>query len=102
MAVTWREIRNPVDIQRRRHEYRIGSVAPTLTSMAKMPHPREDHGQIMLIGSLDHLLIPDGPSRLNHSRHAGLRSGIHAVSKREEGVRGHDTPFDRQLGFHAG
>ena len=65
--------------------------------MTEVPHPRKYHCHSMLIGRLDNLFVPDAPARLDNCRHTSLRSGIHAIAEREEGVRSQHGSLDRQL-----
>src|SRR5439155_1117969 len=63
--------------------------------VTEVPHAREHHGHLVLVHSLDHFLIADGAARLDDGRDARLGGGVNAVAEREEGVRGHDAPFQR-------
>src|SRR5439155_24602135 len=52
----------------------------------EMPDAREHHGDAVLVGGLDHLVVAHGAARLDHRGGAGLDTGEHAVGKREERI----------------
>lgn len=70
--------------------------------MPKMPHARHDHRQILLIGSLDNLFVPDTATWLDNRRHARLGSHVKPISEREKSVRRHDAALEEQIGLHLG
>src|SRR5439155_10694646 len=56
-----------------------------LLLVSEVAHARKDHGHLVLVHGLDHLLITDGAARLDDGRDARLGGGVDAVAEREEG-----------------
>ena len=52
--------------------------------MPEVAHAREDHGHVVLIGGINHLCIPYGPTGMNYCSSSGLKRLIQAVSEGEE------------------
>ncbi len=65
------------------------SCYPT-SSMLEMPHAGKDHGEIIGIGGLNHLVIPNGTSRLNNSGDTSLCGSKQTIGKGEKGIGGHN------------
>ena len=59
--------------------------------MSEVPHRREDHGNAVLIGRLDHLFVPHAAARLDDGGDTGFSGGI-TVPEREKGVGGQRFP----------
>ena len=55
-------------------------------SMLEMAHTGKDHGKVVGIGGLNHLVIADGAAGLNNGSHSSLGSSKQAVSKGEKGI----------------
>jgi len=59
---------------------------PTAVLVLKAALPGKDHGDAMLIASIDHFLVPDRTTRLNHSFDSRLSYFINTVTKRKKGI----------------
>ena len=66
-----------------------------IRSVSKMPHARENHRHPMFIRGFDDFCISDRSAGLNDGCNTDFGCGIEAIAEREEGVRSHDTTFDR-------
>ena len=64
-------------------------------SMMKQPQTRKRHGHAKPIGSLDHIVIADGPARLRDELHAGARRAHEAVAEWEECIAAQRYPAER-------
>ena len=51
----------------------------------------EDHGDAVLVGGGDDLVVADAAPGLDHGPHAGRGDGVEPVPEREEGVAGAAT-----------
>ena len=58
--------------------------------MPEMPRAGEHHGDAVVVGGLDHLVVAHRAAGLDHGGGAGLDRDQKAVGKREEGVGGDD------------
>jgi len=54
--------------------------------MSEVPHPSKHHGDPVLVGGLDHLIVADRAAGLDHGGGAGFDAGEHAVGEGEEGI----------------
>ena len=66
--------------------------------MPEVPHAGEHHGDAVLVGGGDHLVVAHRAARLDHRRGAGLGRREQAVGEGEEGVRGDDRALGQRLG----
>ena len=62
--------------------------------MLKTANAGENHGDPILIASINNLLIPNRSARLNYSRNTGVSEGINTVSKWKKGIRGQHTTLN--------
>ena len=65
-------------------------------SVPEVSHSCEHHGQPVLIGRCDYLIVTHRPTGLNNRRNSVLRRAINAIAEREESVLSHDRTFDAQ------
>ena len=65
--------------------------------MPEMPDAGEHHGDAVLVGRLDDVLVAHRAARLNDRGGAGLDAGEHPVGEWEERVRRHDRAFGQRL-----
>ena len=56
--------------------------------MSEVPRPREHHGDVVLVGGVDHFLIADGAAGLDHGGGACFDGLEKTIGEREEGVGG--------------
>ena len=68
--------------------------------MAKVTHTGENHGHLVFVHRLNDFFIPDGTAWLNHRSYPGADRRINAITKREEGIRGHYTALNGQIRFY--
>ena len=54
--------------------------------MAEVALAGEHHGDAVLVGGGDHLVVADAAAGLDDRRDAGRGGGIEAITEREEGV----------------
>jgi len=66
--------------------------------MFEVPNAGHDHGDFMIVGYLDHILISDGPAGLDDRRHSRLGGQLDIVGLRQERI----GDQDRALGVFAG
>ena len=66
----------------------IGQCQPGLTTVLvlKAALLGKDHGDAMLIAGIDHFLVPDRTTRLNHSFDPRFSDFINTVTKRKKGI----------------
>src|SRR5947208_16326149 len=60
----------------------------------------KDHGQIKAVCGVNHLLVANRASRLDHSGGAGPGDFLHAIRKWEESVRSRHCAFHGKHGLH--
>ena len=58
--------------------------------MPKMSNACKDHGNAVLVGCIDGILVADGASWLDDGLDASLGNLLDIVGKWEEGIRGKD------------
>ena len=56
--------------------------------MPEMPRAGEHHGDAVIVGGLDHLVVAHRATGLNHGGGAGFDRHQEAIGEREEGVGG--------------
>src|SRR5690606_19829741 len=66
--------------------------------VAEVAHSGDDHGDAMLVGGLDHLIVAHGAARLDHRRCACLDSRQQTVSEGEERVGSDHAALRQRLG----
>ena len=66
--------------------------------MPEVADAGEDHGDAVLVGGRDHLVVAHRTARLDHRLRARLDGRQQTVGKGKEGVRRHDAPFGQRLG----
>src|SRR5215510_3518606 len=65
-------------------------------SMPEMTHAGEHHGEPLLVGGGDHLVVPHAAAGLDDRFRARLGHRVHAVAEREESIRGDDRSAERE------
>src|SRR5207244_5483276 len=58
------------------------------TSVPEVALAREDHGEAVLVGRGDDLIVAQGPARLDDGPHAGSGGGVEPVAEGEESIAG--------------
>ena len=66
--------------------------------MLEMPRAREHHGDAVVVGGLDHLVVAHRAAGLDHRGGASLDCDQQSVGEGEEGVGGDDRAFGERLG----
>src|SRR5204863_4627040 len=69
----------------------------TFISVTEVPHAGEHHGDAMLVGRLDHLVVAQAAARLDHRLRTRLRERVEAVAEGKEGIRRHSRAGEREL-----
>ena len=59
---------------------------PTAVLVLKAAFPGKNHSDAMLITGIDHFLVPDRTTRLNHSLDPRFSNFINTVTKRKKGI----------------
>src|SRR5260221_6723952 len=75
--------------------------APMTSSFMSVPevaHAGEHHGDAVLVGGGDHLVVAHAAAGLDHRARAGLGESVEAVAEREEGIRRPPRAAARKLG----
>ena len=67
--------------------------------MTEVAHAGHDHGDAMLVGGGDDLVVAHGASRLNDGGGAGFHGGEKPVGEGKEGVGGDDRTLGQRLGI---
>ncbi len=67
--------------------------------MSKMSDTGKDHGDAVLVGCIDGILIADRSTWLDNGLDAGLGDFLDIVGKWEEGIRGKDGTIQAFLGL---
>ncbi len=71
--------------------FQFHTISPCINKRGDLPvlvsevsHSGKHHYHIVFVSSINYFLISDGTARLNYALNTACRSGINAVSEREE------------------
>jgi Kef-type K+ transport system membrane component KefB len=75
-----------------RHWISAEPMTETITSMPKMSHSGEDHGDVQFVAGGDDFRVSGGASRLNDGPDTKPVNLVHTVTEGEESIRSADRP----------